>query len=258
MADQLDRLKASSARSRYASLRQFFRWCQDEGEIRESPMARMRPPAVPKQPVPVLAEEELRTLIRTSEPGYHLLRPEGFRAAAGVRRQRRSAGRGCSAQHRGREPRIWHGSAHGQGSAYANQSDRLEGDSRTRPPHPPFAEGYLGHRRDWARLSSHHACRSPNGGYRIPVRYLAVATRRPVSVQTEPALRGSWPTELRCRRRPPSPLVCPLPRPIPSASTRARRGGIQRASRQGPPRRRRGRGGGGRPTARATTLAPAR
>jgi site-specific recombinase XerD len=67
MADQLDRLKASSARSRYASLRQFFRWCQDEGEIPSSPMARMRPPAVPEQPVPVLGEEELRTLVRTTE-----------------------------------------------------------------------------------------------------------------------------------------------------------------------------------------------
>jgi site-specific recombinase XerD len=30
-------------------------------------MARMRPPAVPEQPVPVLAEDELRTLVRTTE-----------------------------------------------------------------------------------------------------------------------------------------------------------------------------------------------
>jgi site-specific recombinase XerD len=59
VADQLARLKPSSARSRYASLRQFFRWCVDEGEITESPMARMRPPAVPEQPVPVLSEEGL-------------------------------------------------------------------------------------------------------------------------------------------------------------------------------------------------------
>jgi len=67
MADQLARLRAASARSRYASLRQFFRWCQDEGEIPSSPMIRMRPPAVPEQPVPILGEEELRALVRGTE-----------------------------------------------------------------------------------------------------------------------------------------------------------------------------------------------
>lgn len=82
MADQLDRLKASSARSRYASLRQFFRWCQNEGEIRESPMARMRPPAVPEQPVPILGEEELRTLVRATERDTTM---QGRRDAALIR-----------------------------------------------------------------------------------------------------------------------------------------------------------------------------
>jgi site-specific recombinase XerD len=67
VADQLARLRASSARSRYASLRQFFRWCVDEGEVTESPMARMRPPAVPEQPVPVLGEEQLRALVRVAD-----------------------------------------------------------------------------------------------------------------------------------------------------------------------------------------------
>jgi DNA-binding beta-propeller fold protein YncE len=42
LADQVARLKASSARSRYASIRQFFRWLEDEGEIRESLLARYR------------------------------------------------------------------------------------------------------------------------------------------------------------------------------------------------------------------------
>jgi site-specific recombinase XerD len=64
VADQVARLRASSARSRYASLRAFFKWAVDEGEIRESPMARLRPPHVPEQPVPVLTEDELRMLIR--------------------------------------------------------------------------------------------------------------------------------------------------------------------------------------------------
>jgi site-specific recombinase XerD len=66
LADQVERLKASSARSRYASVRQFFRWLVEEGEIPESPMARMRPPAVPEVPVPVLSEDELRALVKAA------------------------------------------------------------------------------------------------------------------------------------------------------------------------------------------------
>jgi site-specific recombinase XerD len=64
MEDQLSRLAASSARSRYASLRQFFRWAIEDGERTDSPMP-SRPPKVPDQPVPVLSEEELRALLRT-------------------------------------------------------------------------------------------------------------------------------------------------------------------------------------------------
>ncbi|MFL5726371.1 MAG: phage integrase N-terminal SAM-like domain-containing protein [Chloroflexota bacterium] len=40
--DQLARLKPASAANRYRSLQQFFRWLVDEGEIKESPTARMR------------------------------------------------------------------------------------------------------------------------------------------------------------------------------------------------------------------------
>jgi site-specific recombinase XerD len=66
LADQLARLKATSARSRYASCRQFFRWAVEEGEITESPMVRTRPPAVPEQPVPVLSEDQLRALVKAA------------------------------------------------------------------------------------------------------------------------------------------------------------------------------------------------
>jgi site-specific recombinase XerD len=67
IADQAERLRAASAKTRYASLRQFFRWCEDEGEIERSPMAKMHPPKVPEQPVPVLTEDQLRVLIRAAE-----------------------------------------------------------------------------------------------------------------------------------------------------------------------------------------------
>jgi site-specific recombinase XerD len=73
LADQLARLKPTSARSRYASIRQFFRWLVDQGEITESPMARMHPPAVPEQPVPILTEDELRALMEGGHKGHVVL-----------------------------------------------------------------------------------------------------------------------------------------------------------------------------------------
>jgi len=51
------RLPASVA-NRYRSLQQFFRWLVEEDEVRDSPMARMRPPAVPVQPPAVLQPEQ--------------------------------------------------------------------------------------------------------------------------------------------------------------------------------------------------------
>jgi site-specific recombinase XerD len=65
VAEQLERLKPSSARIRYASVRQFFKWLAADGEITASPMENMRPPKVPDQPVPVLSDDELRALFRT-------------------------------------------------------------------------------------------------------------------------------------------------------------------------------------------------
>jgi site-specific recombinase XerD len=67
IVDQLARLRPASARVRYASLRQFFGYLLVLGEVTESPMARMHPPSVSEQPVPVLSEDELRSLVRTVE-----------------------------------------------------------------------------------------------------------------------------------------------------------------------------------------------
>jgi site-specific recombinase XerD len=61
--DQLSRLKPASAANRYRSLQQFFRWLVDEGEIRETPMAKMRPPAIPETPPPVLRPEQVKKLL---------------------------------------------------------------------------------------------------------------------------------------------------------------------------------------------------
>jgi site-specific recombinase XerD len=63
VADQLARWKPATAANRYRSLRVFYGWLEDEGEVPVSPMARMHPPAVPDQPVPLVREDAFRRLL---------------------------------------------------------------------------------------------------------------------------------------------------------------------------------------------------
>lgn len=53
---------ASTARVRYASVQQFFRWAVREDELSVDPMANMSPPSVPEHEVPVLTSDELTRL----------------------------------------------------------------------------------------------------------------------------------------------------------------------------------------------------
>jgi site-specific recombinase XerD len=62
LADLLQRRSAATASLRYRALRVFYDWLEEEGEVPESPMRRMNPPAVPDKPVDVLTEEQLRRL----------------------------------------------------------------------------------------------------------------------------------------------------------------------------------------------------
>ena len=66
----LERLLTSrspaTANNRYRALQQFFAWLVDEDEIETSPMARMKPPIVPEQPIQVLDDAALKALLRTS------------------------------------------------------------------------------------------------------------------------------------------------------------------------------------------------
>jgi site-specific recombinase XerD len=69
--DQLKRLRPASAANRYRSLQQFFRWLVDEGELKDSPMAKMKPPAVPEEPPTVLTDVDLSGLWKvTSGTGF--------------------------------------------------------------------------------------------------------------------------------------------------------------------------------------------
>ena len=63
IAAELARTAPSSAATRYRSLQQLFKWLDDEGEIEGSPMAKMRPPIIPEQPVPVLSDDQVRGLL---------------------------------------------------------------------------------------------------------------------------------------------------------------------------------------------------
>ena len=64
IADQLARWKPATANNRYRGLQQFFKWCQEEGEVKVSPMMNTKPPRVPEDPPPILTEEQLLHLLR--------------------------------------------------------------------------------------------------------------------------------------------------------------------------------------------------
>lgn len=65
IAADIDRgLSASTAAGHYRRLQQLFRWLEEEGEIAASPMARMKPPHVPEQPVPVITDDDLARLLK--------------------------------------------------------------------------------------------------------------------------------------------------------------------------------------------------
>ena len=56
---------ASTAETRYRGLRQFFAWCESEGEVPASPMARMKPPKIAEQPVDVPSVADIQLLLAT-------------------------------------------------------------------------------------------------------------------------------------------------------------------------------------------------
>jgi site-specific recombinase XerD len=47
----------------YSGLRQFCRWCVEEGELSTSPLANIRPPSVPEPITPMLTAEQMKSLL---------------------------------------------------------------------------------------------------------------------------------------------------------------------------------------------------
>lgn len=62
----LDERSPATALNRYKALQQYFRWLEGEGEIPESPMARMSPPKMDEPEVPVVTLDDLARLIDAS------------------------------------------------------------------------------------------------------------------------------------------------------------------------------------------------
>jgi site-specific recombinase XerD len=67
LAHFLETRASATARQRYASLSQFFKWAAAEGEIPTDPMETISPPKVVEQPVPVLTVDQLRALISATK-----------------------------------------------------------------------------------------------------------------------------------------------------------------------------------------------
>jgi site-specific recombinase XerD len=65
LGELLQRRAAETVATRYRRLRVLYRWLEEEDEITANPMAKMKPPIIPEQPVPVVPEDGLRRLLAT-------------------------------------------------------------------------------------------------------------------------------------------------------------------------------------------------
>ena len=65
LGELLQRRAPETVATRYRRLRVLYRWLEEEDEITANPMAKMRPPIIPEQPVAVVPEDGLRRLLAT-------------------------------------------------------------------------------------------------------------------------------------------------------------------------------------------------
>jgi site-specific recombinase XerD len=63
LGDLLTRRAPATAATYYKVLKLLYQWLEDEDELPASPMAKMRPPIIPDQPVPVIPDDGLRRLL---------------------------------------------------------------------------------------------------------------------------------------------------------------------------------------------------
>ena len=98
----LERWKPATAHNRYRGLHAFYRWLEEEDDL-PSPMAKMKPPAVPDQPVPVADRAPAAHVVRR-------LRRQGLRGSPRHRPAHGAARRGAASRratrHAPRGPRL--------------------------------------------------------------------------------------------------------------------------------------------------------
>jgi site-specific recombinase XerD len=63
LGDLLTRRTPATAATYYKVLKLLYQWLEDEDELPANPMAKMRPPIIPDQPVPVIPDDGLRRLL---------------------------------------------------------------------------------------------------------------------------------------------------------------------------------------------------
>ncbi|CAN5619544.1 site-specific tyrosine recombinase XerD [soil metagenome] len=63
MEDQLARWKPATAANRYSGIRPLFTWLLEEGEIKASPMERMRKPKLPEHAPPIPSDADVERLL---------------------------------------------------------------------------------------------------------------------------------------------------------------------------------------------------
>jgi site-specific recombinase XerD len=61
----LDTRSPATAANRYKALQQYWKWLDSEGEITDSPMAKMSPPKLDEPEIPVVSLDDLRKLLAT-------------------------------------------------------------------------------------------------------------------------------------------------------------------------------------------------
>src|SRR6266542_1607594 len=134
IGDLLGRRAASTAWTYYKVLRILYAWLVEEQEIDTSPMARMKPPIMPEQPVPVVPDAGVRRPRLRGSP-----RHRDYPAAARYRPAPWRAGR-CQARRRGPGPGGHHRAGQGTTVPLAPvrpQGRRRAGPLPSRPGAPP-------------------------------------------------------------------------------------------------------------------------
>ena len=67
ITEQLTRHSPQTAATRYSAVKRYFGWLLEEGEIRESPMQRMKSPTVPERTTEILSDADVRKILHTCE-----------------------------------------------------------------------------------------------------------------------------------------------------------------------------------------------